>query len=259
MRGCIYIVIGLLMFPAAAASANNNLLLPGDAFFPTVLTQQKLTQLAATKPEDRTFEYSSLGGYEMAFCGYAGYANVRFRQLDQAFTANLQTAYDSVRSWQPREIREEKAEGKTKLVETNGVRVLFYRSDFPFPGGKLGLRYNESWVAEALRFGHQRDHLRLCCLINHPEAVMQSWRDADQFAGLTFDPTRAAPKPGQSIAEPVVVTDDIKAIVIASYELKELFQSDQGFFRLYVVDSEGVKELHFDGQRWGAPDPESPF
>jgi hypothetical protein len=55
------------------ASANNNLFLPGDAFFPTELTADTLAELDGGGEEPPIFTYSNLGGYEGAFCGYAGY------------------------------------------------------------------------------------------------------------------------------------------------------------------------------------------
>src|SRR4051812_4982496 len=45
--------------------ANNNACLPGDAFFPTQLTEEGLGRVKASK-DGPIFDYSSLGGYEGA-------------------------------------------------------------------------------------------------------------------------------------------------------------------------------------------------
>lgn len=251
-----------LLFVLATASAilaNNNLFLPGDSYFPTVLTQQDIATLRDKPESDRTFEYSSFDAYPMAFCGDAGFPHVRFSSVDDRFIANLQAVYENIREWQPRELREERENGTKKLVETNGIRVLFYRSDFPFPGGQLGLRYNENWASEAVRFGHQRAHLRLCSLIPHPDAIAISWRDASVYPGLILDPSDAVRDRIQHRGKPVTVTDDVKAFVIATYDLQDFFRPADRFLRLYVVDANGFKELHLNDGQWGPPDDTSPF
>jgi len=72
-----------------AAFANNNLFLPGDAFFPTVLTADELGRLKADPDKPPVFEYSSFGGYEGAFCGYARFNRGRISDLDAAFIGLL--------------------------------------------------------------------------------------------------------------------------------------------------------------------------
>src|SRR5687768_11678167 len=76
----------------SAAYGNNNLFLPGDAFFPTELTAAKLNELQKTGGE-LELSYSSFGGYEGAFCGYAGYSRAKIPAVDRAFVGNLINVY----------------------------------------------------------------------------------------------------------------------------------------------------------------------
>lgn len=252
MKAAIFILLGSLFLRPCLVCANDNLFLPGDAFFPTVLTKAKLEELAASDAATRTFEYSNFrgGGF---FCGYAGYNRAQFVHVDDEFIANLADVYKQIRSRQPRELREESVDGKTVLHETNGMRVLFYRSDFPYPGAELGLRYNENWVDEVVRSGHERQRVHLNCLVRDPEAVALSWRDASRYPGLAIRTPDVMLKPTPRTETPVVVTDGVKAIVVSTYDLDDFFQPTRQFLRLYIVDANKTEELHYDGEKWGPP------
>ena len=94
MRNRILVLVLFTIASVASSGhvmANNNLFLPGDAFFPTVLTKAEVESLQTTKTGERTFAYSSFGGYEGAFCGYAGYANATIPAVDDALA----------KTWQP--------------------------------------------------------------------------------------------------------------------------------------------------------------
>src|SRR5690606_33554488 len=87
-------------------SANNNLFLPGDAFFPTVLTKNDVEAIQARKNGERNFAYSSFGGYEGAFCGYAGYNNANIPAVDDDFAQNLANVYARIREFDGRQLIE---------------------------------------------------------------------------------------------------------------------------------------------------------
>jgi hypothetical protein len=164
---------------SASVLANNNLFLPGDAFFPTVLTKNDVEALQTTKTGERTFAYSSFDGYEAAFCGYAGYPIANIPAVDDIFAKNLAAVYARIREFDKRQLIERTDDGKTEFIETNAIRVMFYPPEFDFAQHSLGLRYNENWVAEAVKFGHKREHLRLCCLIPEADAIEREWSDAE--------------------------------------------------------------------------------
>jgi len=58
-----FAIAAFLIFGAAACIANNNLFLPGDAFFPTLLTKDEIAKMRKTKSGARTFERDSKGAW----------------------------------------------------------------------------------------------------------------------------------------------------------------------------------------------------
>ena len=243
----------LLLFTIAIASpawANNNLFLPGDAYFPTVLTKPDIESLLAKKTGQRQFVYSSFDGYAGAFCGYAGYLNASIPAVDDEFAANLKIVYQKIRQHEGRKLQEQTVDGKTSLIETNGVRVLFYPPEFDFRANKLGLRYNENWVAETMKFGHTKKHIRLCSLVADPDAVETCWRDAEDVPELPAETPHVKLKPVPATESPVVIPGPVQAIVIGSHSLIELFEEKQeAYFTIYVVSANGIQKIvHQDGE-----------
>ena len=142
-------------------------------------------------------------------------------------------------------------DGKTELIETNGMRVLFYPPDFQFPRNTLGLRYNEDWVSEVIQFGHRREYARLCCLIADPDAVERSWRDAEAIPPLKAKLPDIELKPVPETETPVVVQGPVKAIVIGSLTLRDLFRpKNDDYLTVYVVDSKGITEMVHENGKW---------
>lgn len=233
------------------AFANNNLFLPGDAFFPTKLTADTLAELEGMGEEPPLFTYSNLGGYEGAFCGYAGYNRAKIPAVDKAFVSNLKKAYARIRLYDPRRLVERKHDDKTDLVETNGIRVLFYPADFDFPRFTIGLQYNENWVAETSKFGHPPKYTRLCCLIDDPGAVADSWRDSTEVPPLEATLPDVELKPVPETNEPVTIKGDVKAIVVGSSRpLKEYAYPDDDGASLLIVDSTGITDYTFEEGEW---------
>jgi hypothetical protein len=227
------------------------LFLPGDAFFPTEITAEVLTRLEEGDESPPVFEYSAFGGYEGAFCGYAGYNRARIPQVDEGFVANLRNAYDHIREYEERQLVERNLEGKTVLVETNGVRVLFYPDTFEFPRFEIGLRYNENWVEEAVKFGHSPEAIRLCCLVDDKDAVMLSWRDSTKVEPLLVSLPNVPLRPVPVMEDPVSVNGRIKAIVLNSIPLKEYFRPDQfSYLEVLIVDSMSVRRLEYSDGKW---------
>jgi len=239
------------IFLSSTAFGNNNLFLPGDAYFPTVLTEDKLAKLQTDRESPPIFEYSSFGGYEGAFCGYAGYQRATIPGLDEAFITNLKIAYSRIRDYEHKQLVEIERDGKRVLEETNGMRVLFYAKDFEFPKYRIGLRYNEDWVEEVVKFGHAPRHIRLCCLIDDADAVMESWRDAKSVACLKVTLPEVELKPVPKTTEPVSVRSSVKAIVLDSRPLIEYFRpSEDEMPTVYIVDSSGIRDLSYEDDSW---------
>jgi hypothetical protein len=239
----------VLCFVATSiADANNNFFLPGDAFFPTQLTAEDVRALQEGKPEDKVFLYSSFGGYSGAFCGYAGYLRTRIATVDRPFIKNLSLAYDRVRAGELKKLVEVVRDGKTKLEETNGMRVLFYPQAFDFKRFHLGLQYNEKWADEAVKFGHKREHLRLCELIDDKDAVAQSWRDATAVGTFEASFPKLELRESGPLEEPMTINGPVQAIILRHYSLKEYFQRKE-LVELFAVDSKGITYYFWNGSK----------
>jgi hypothetical protein len=236
-----------------ASLGNNNLFLPGHAFFPTTLTAEQAAGLNADPTNPSIFEYSSLGGYEEAFCGYAGYARAKIPSLDEPFVANLKRAYARLREYEPRQLTETARDGQKKLVETNPMRVLFYRHDFEFPKFRLGLQYNENWAEETMKFGHPPRQFVLCCLIDDADAIMESWRDSTEVPGLEATLPDVELQPVPETTEPVVIRGPLKAIVVETVPLSEYFRPHahpEKVLTMLIVDSSGIVEKWYEDGKW---------
>ena len=122
-----------------------------------------------------------------------------------------------------RQLLETEEDGKKTIEETNGIGVLFYPPEFEFPKYKLGLQYNENWVDEVERFGHRQHQMRLCCLVDTADAVMESWRDSTVVAALKADLPDVELKPVPETEAPVIVRSRVKAFVVDSRPLVRYF------------------------------------
>lgn len=153
------------------------------------------------------------------------------------------------------------------LTESNPIGILLYRSDFEFGRGELGLRYNENWVQQTMRFGYEPTHVRLCCLVGHPDAVMLSWRDAERFPALDIVEPDVDLKPeknrlpGKMVTAPVTVTSNVKAFVIGSNKPEDFFRptEEEAYTTLYIVDRDGVLELEYVDGKWAPPEVDDLF
>jgi len=229
-------------FFAIDAQANNNLFLPGDAFFHCVLNKVSAARLSKSSDEPRSFRYSNEGAeFEGAFCGFAGYGFANIEKVDDKFAKNLAKAYAQIRESSGRRWHEIEVDGKTKLVESNPAHIFFYNADFDFKKHHIGLRYNEDWIAQVLKFGHSREHMRLCCFVGHKDAAAMSWRDADLVPGLSAVIPNKAPERGRIPTEPITISGNVKAIVLPPVSLSKYFASKESL-SLFVVDSNGIKK-----------------
>jgi hypothetical protein len=142
-------------------------------------------------------------------------------------------------------------EGGKKHVESNPVGVLIYPKQFQFPKYRLGLRYNEKWVEESVKFGHERQRLRLCPLVDDADAVMECWRDAAEVAPLEATLPEVDLRPVPVIEEPVVIRGRVQAIVVQSWPLVKYYRGEEGA-RALVVDAAGIREWVIEVGEWTA-------
>lgn len=242
----------LLAFAAGNCEANNNFFLPGDAFFATQLTAVDCEQLQNRAVKEHAFTYSMLDWNRFAFCGYAGYTRARFDAVDTSFRENLTKAYARTRKNVDKELREEIVDGKTILHETNGVRVLFYPREFDLSRFTLALRYNENWVAETLKFGHRQDDIRPCELVNTPNAMALSWRDANRVGTFMITVPDVPLTPVPPADAPVTIKSDVKAVVLSESLSLARYMNPPALSTILIVDSTGIVEYQFQDGNWEA-------
>lgn len=238
----------LLSVLTSNIAANNNLFLPGDAYFPAEVTAEEIGAFAAN-PNEHAFSYSSFGGYGAAFCGYAGYRSAKLPDVDAAFAANLKTAYEKIRANNPRQLIETRVlddegneTGELILEESNPVGVMFYNDDFDFEKFKIALRYNENWLEDTVSFGHSAEHARLCPLVSSSNALAMSWRDAAKVKPLkaTIPDREKNSKPSPQGV--VAISGTPKAIVFNFCSPDTLFSQPKSI-EIFVVDANGIREL----------------
>ncbi len=221
--------------------ANNNLFLPGDAFFPTAMTKEEVIAFVASRSTERTINYAAIDKQGGAFCGWAGFDRARIVTADDEFAENLQKAHDRYRELQPRMLRETKVSGKIELIETNSMRVLFYPEEFDFKEHDLGVTYNENWIEQVEEFGHDRKHIQFNSLVDSSEAVAHCWRDGPLIPAMPakFPEIKTA----QKEQAPISIECTVKAIVLANGTLDDFFDSDgEKYLRIFVVSSTGIEE-----------------
>ena len=90
-------------------------------------------------------------------------------------------------------------------------------------------------------------------MIDHPDAIMADWRDAESLTGLEIQlPDKIEFDKSGIVTTPIKITGELKAIVIPAVSLEQYFQttnpedsSDSDDLRLpvYVVNSDGIKRL----------------
>ena len=255
----IALVLAAHCVAANSVAANNNLFLPGDAFFPTELSQATLGRLQEQENGPYVFEYSTLGTFGMAFCGNAGYPRVAFADVDSQFVDNLSKAYSEIRKRTPRVLRELRRD-KVTYEEVNPIKVLFYPAEFDLQRYKLGLRYNEHWVRDVVGVGHRPENVRLCCMVKEPDAVMLSWRDST-FVGAfdvvpPSDPQKSAtqdPFGQQTVPKsvPVSIRGKVKAVVLMRESLDDYFSPRRSdYLPLRVVDSTRNELMTYKKGKW---------
>ena len=263
-----------IFFFAGAAIANNNFFMPGDAFFPTSCTQRQLDNLTKNPLEEHSFQYDSYGSWEGAFCGNAGFTSAHFAEFDEAFLENLRDAYKKIREEYPKELVEYSNGAKTELRETNPIQILFYREDFPYQRKKaadsptvyLGLRYNENWIAETVKFGHSKHRIRMCQMVSDPSAIIACWRDSAAVPALGVEIPDGFDYRAALLSEaptPIRITGKIRAIVLPPVSLDQYYKMNTDFYSAsndqksllaFFVSSSGVEKKEFIHDPWAGDD-----
>lgn len=212
MLRTVLAIAAFFPFTTSKCNANNNLFLPGDAFFPTSLTKDGIAKMRDTKTGVRTFEFVATDQLGGAMCGYAGYANATIPSVDDAFVENLVLVFSKIHRRSRSDQRKRTKKASDHDMETDGMRILFYPGSFDFQEHRIGLKYNENWVEETKKFGHDRAHISYGSLVDRADAVAISWRDSSEVEGLQVTIPDVALKPTPMLEAPVIVNEPVRAI-----------------------------------------------
>lgn len=244
------IVVYSLVAPAEC-NASNKLFLPGDAFFPTSLTKDAITKIRKMRSDVRTFAFGATDQMGGALCGYAGYPIAKIPQVDDSFLDNLGLVYSKMQRLSRGIQRDRSQKATDHDRETEGMRVLFYPASFDFQMHRIGLTYNENWVEETKKFGHDRSHISYGSLIDRADAVAISWRDALEVKGLEVTTPDVELKPTPLLETPIVVKERVRAHVLGVGSLKDFFDPDEDTpLTLYIVDSNEIEEWQYQHGKW---------
>lgn len=150
--------------------ANNTFFLPGDAYFFTRMDLADAKLLADA--ESPVFRYGSHynGGVG---CGYIGYQNLELTEMTDETKAAFIEAFNLVRT----QIADDPNLG-------GKMSVFVYSKDYQWRTHGLALQFNEDWVAESVRFGAPRKHVRLESFVEMPSSIIKNWRDSNLVSSL---------------------------------------------------------------------------
>ncbi|QGJ71040.1 Hypothetical protein PBC10988_27430 [Planctomycetales bacterium 10988] len=238
---CVGVFV-VTLFLNNRASANNNFFLPGDAYFPTVLTEETIRQLSISQ----MIKYQPMG-YDFAFCGYAGYSKCHIAGLDEILIENLRQAYKLLNEGE-RQLYTRDPDSQEIISLDNLFPMLIYPDDFDATKFKLALRYNETWMAETEKFGHKNGG-RLCCLIDDKDAVMESWRDAARVPPLEATLPKTDPELGKLINEPIRITGPVQFIIVHR-SLENYFRPSMKNLSFIIVNTKEIIKYTYKEEKW---------
>ena len=264
MKQCIATLVFLTL--ASPTYATNRGFMPGDAFFHSVLTQDRCTALSDSDSPSLPFVRPK--GEQFTFCGYAGYWFLQLPADSDPLIKNLGSLYSSLRRSSPRELLEyTDANGTTTQIETNGFHVFVYNHDFDPLKYDIALRYNETWAEDESSFGPHPLSTRLESFVIDRAAFSNDWRDAAAVPPLR---TECPPIPEQEkrmklgtgnerLDAPVLAKEQVQIIVTASDKFPQYVHRRNGA-TFYSVTNSGIKQYTAKRGKWivtdWSPEPE---
>ena len=264
MNKACAILFTLLLGISSSALANNNLFLPGDALFHTLLTEKKLKALEnEANPRFDYFRNVSFG----SGCGFAGYSKLEFTRMPKSFRENVVTACREVLRRRAANAARKKKDPTPDASDRSDdeiidddiprdpttVNVMFYNLSFDIKRYRFGLRYNENWSKDIESFGHG-DRAQLDPLFYDVGALAAQWRDAKKVDALqAVCPKLPSPLPRTTLfsfkLDPVRVAKNIRVIVLESPDMRQYFYGNTKL-GYYDVTKDGVTRYHWVNGEW---------
>jgi len=248
---CLVSSLGLLPL-VSTAHATNDYFLPGDAFFPSILILKNLKQ-HEQEPEP-VFYYNFVCEY--AFCGYAGYSQLKLDQQNSELARNIRKAYSHIRQRQPIKLRPKKGVKRTvtkqalqnldNFHETNGLSIFFYNADHDWQRWKIAIKYNENWREEMKKFINAGSY---CAFVKTPAALKHSQEQGKNVPPLNVQLPEADIKTGKPVDTPLIPKGQLKALILYDDNYKQYYDMKSGK-RLLEVTNQGITEYILHGKAW---------
>ena len=245
------VLFSLLTLLSPAHATNDNFL-PGDSFFPSKVLYENLQR--QEQEAEPVYYYNHI--CELAFCGYAGYSQLKLDKQNEQLAANIRKAYLHIRKSQPIRLRPkknaklpQKNQGTPNLdnfYETNGLSIFFYNEDYDWQRLKIGLKYNENWREEMKKFINAG---RYCAFVKKGDALKRSTTMAKQVPPLNVKIPEADIETGKKVDLPLTPTAPLKALILYDDNYQDYYDMKNGK-RLLVVTNQGITRFVIYRGKW---------
>lgn len=248
-----------------AVDAVNIAFVPGDAFFPSILTTVDLERF---EQDGLILKYRYPPSMVFSFCGYSGFQKLHITGNTDKLIENLQRCYQVNRETFRKELIEE-SDGT--LRETNGLLLLVYNKNVDWQSTRLrlGIKYNENWnnypddaFTKVPRRLKNKAYI-YNTFVKTADAVIHDWQYAEKFSGINVNvpPGTGWGYPGPQIDVPVTIDADAVQIVVLSFDNTEkLFRqryrqdfdvvNSEGYFRYTYFKNKSLKGADTFQQTW---------
>jgi hypothetical protein len=133
--------------------------------------------------------------------------------------------------------------------ETKLLCVFIYNSDYDWKKHGIAIQYNENWVAETVKFGHRRDHVRLEVFIAGAIATVQAWRDAALVPPLKATFPKSTKKARRVVP---ILTGSYQLIVIPKRNFTDYFnyRNNKDGLPLIVITKDAMTTYVTKDGKW---------
>ncbi|QDV19313.1 hypothetical protein Pan153_39780 [Gimesia panareensis] len=240
-----------LLTPVSPARATNDYFLPGDAFFPSRLILKNLKE--QEQGAEPVYYYNYVCEY--AFCGYAGYSQLKLHKQNSELAKNIRKAYSLIRERQPIRLqrknnvkftRPEDLRNLDNYYETNGLSIFFYNADHVWQNWKIAIKYNENWREEMKKFVNTGSY---CAFVKTPDALKQSLEQGMNVPPLNVQLPEADIKTGKRIDTPLIPKGPLKALILFDDNYKQYYDMKGGKVLLEVTNK-GITAYIIHRRQW---------
>lgn len=251
---CITVTISLLTL-IQPLHATNNYFLPGDAFFHSILTLESIQKREREK--EAIYDYRFV--CEPAFCGYAGYSELKLDKQNKELAKNIHKAYFEIRK--SRSLKLQRKTYKTapltntekpswnpeNFEETNGLSLLFYNEDYDWKRRNIAVKYNEDWLGDLKKFGFGGG--RYCEFVSTADAVVASWARGKYIPPLNVQLPDTPIEKYKTVNTPMLPKGKLKALILFDRNYKQYFEM-RNHKDLIEVTNKGMNRYIIHQKQW---------